>query len=230
MNRRVVFLTTFAAVMLMTFVTYAQERQRQRQPGRMGMMGFGANTGRLLRAESVQKELNITDEQMTKINEALEAGRPGAGQRPNFQDMTDEERTKFREEMEKRSAEQDKKINEILNEQQQKRLKQIRVQLMGAFAFSDEQVGKDLAITDEQRDKIREAFGEIRDAMQDVPQGERAARGREMTEKMNAKVMEILTDEQKAKYKEMVGEPFDVSQLRMGGPGGGPGGGRRGGN
>ena len=29
---------------------------------------------------------------------------------------------------------------------------------------------------------------------------------------MNAKVMEILTDDQKAKYKELLGEPFDVVQ------------------
>ena len=50
-----------------------------------------------------------------------------------------------------------------------------------------------------------------------------------MAEKMNAKVMEILTDEQKAKYKEMLGEPFDVSQIQMGFGGGAGGGGRRGG-
>jgi hypothetical protein len=37
-------------------------------------------------------------------------------------------------------------------------------------------------------------------------------------------ILEILTDDQKAAFEKMKGEKFDVSRLRMGGPGpGGPG-------
>ena len=45
-----------------------------------------------------------------------------------------------------------------------------------------------------------------------------------MREKMQSVMNDILTDEQKETLKGMLGEPFDVAQLRQGrgGPGGGP--------
>ena len=58
MNRRVIFLSALAAVLMMSLVAYGQDRPRQGGPGgRMGMMG----SAMLLRAEAVQKELGITD-------------------------------------------------------------------------------------------------------------------------------------------------------------------------
>ena len=78
-----------------------------------------------------------------------------------------------------------------------------------------EELAKELSITEEQTEKIREACRKCAS-----PCGTRAPAGLpKWREKMNAKVMEILTDEQKAKYKEMLGEPFDVAQLRDGRPG-----------
>jgi hypothetical protein len=177
----------------------------------------------LLRQEAVQKELGISAEQLTKLTDVLEAGPgPGGGGR-NFQDMTDEEQQKLRDEMVKRTAEQDKKIGEVLDAKQAARLKQIRLQVSGAMAFMNEDVVKELKITEEQTGKMRDAM----QAMRDAGQGGGGGPGRwaEMREKMNAKMMEILTEEQKTQYKAMLGEPFDMSQLRMGGPGGG----RRGG-
>jgi Spy/CpxP family protein refolding chaperone len=219
MNRKLVCLSAFAAVMMMACIVSAQDRPRQGGPGRMGMMGGG---GRILRNEAVQKELNITDEQKKKLEEVLSAGGRGPGGGRNFQDMSDDEKAKAREEMEKRSAEQEKKINEILNDKQQARYKQLRLQAAGAMAFMGEDLQKELGITEEQQGKIRDAMRELRESMQGAQSGERSGMG----EKMNAKVMEILTDEQKAKYKTLIGEPFDVTQLRPAGPGG-P---RRGGN
>ncbi|MHB0960124.1 MAG: hypothetical protein ACYC6N_07520 [Pirellulaceae bacterium] len=220
MNRRVVFVSTFAAVVMMSMMAYGQQRQGgQRDRMRMGAI----NSAMLLRAEAVQKELNITEEQKAKLEEMRTEGRGqgGAGQR-NFQDMTEEERQKMREEMVARTAEQEKKIAEILDAQQVARLKQIRLQASGAMGLMNEDVAKELNITEEQRNKMRDAMRDLRESAQaDGGPGGFA----EMREKMNAKVMEILTDEQKAQYKEMQGEPFDVAQLRMGGPGGG----RRGG-
>ena len=52
----------------------------------------------LLRNEAVQKELAVTDEQLTKLKALFEAGR-GPGGNGRFRDMTDEERQKLREEM-----------------------------------------------------------------------------------------------------------------------------------
>ncbi len=218
MNRRVVFVSAFAAVLMMSMVAYGQ------RPGGRGPGGRGMASAMLLRQEAVQKEIGISAEQLTKLKDVLEAGPgPGGGGR-NFQDMTDEERQKLRDEMVKRTAEQDKMIAEVLDAKQAARLKQIRLQVSGAMAFMNEDVVKELKITEEQTGKMRDAMQALRDAGQGGGGGGPGGFA-EMREKMNAKMMEILTDEQKTQYKAMLGEPFDMSQLRMGGPGGG----RRGG-
>lgn len=216
MNRRVIFVSAFAAVLMMSLVAFGQDRPRQRGPG-----GRGMGPAFLLNQEAVQKDLGITPEQAGKLKEVLEARPAGGGQRG--QDMSEEEREKFRAEMEKFVAEQQKKIAGILDEKQLGRLTQIRRQWTGARAVaSDEEFAKALSITDEQKEKIEKALQELRESSRDAGPGGFA----EMREKSNAKVMEILTDEQKAKYKELLGQPFDTTQIRMGGPGGG----RRGGN
>jgi Spy/CpxP family protein refolding chaperone len=216
MNRRMTFLSAFAAVLMMSMVAYGQ---RQGGPGG----GRGMGSGMLLRQEIVQKELNITADQLAKLKDVLEA-RPGGGGQQNPRDMTDEERQKMREEMGKRMAEQEKKIADVLDDKQEARLKQLRLQVGGAMAIMSEDVSKELKITEEQTGKMRAAMQEMRDARQGGGGGPEGFA--EMREKMNAKVMEILTDAQKAQYKEMLGPAFDISKLRMGGPGGG----RRGGN
>jgi hypothetical protein len=217
MNRRVIFVPAFAAVLMMSMVAYGQ------RPGGRGPGGRWITSVRLLRQEAVQKELGVSAEQLAKLKDVLEAGPgPGGGGR-NFQDMTDEEQQKLRDEMVKRTAEQDKKIGEVLDAKQAARLKQIRLQVSGAMALMNEDVAKELKITEEQTGKMRDAMQALRDSAQG---GGGAGGFAAMREKMNAKVMEILTDAQKAQYKEMQGAAFDVSKLRMGGPGGE----RRGGN
>jgi len=216
MNRRVIFLSALAAVLMMTLAAYGQDRPR---PAGQGRMGMGMGSAMLLRNEAVQKELSITDEQMTKLKEVIEVPRGEGGNRPNFRDMSDEEREKAMEEMAKRTAEQEKKIAEILDEKQVARLKQVRRQVSGATGIvNDEELAKELSLTEEQTSKIRQTVQTLRESMREVGGG--GGGFAEVREKMNAEVMKVLTDDQKAKYKELLGEPFDVSQLRRGGPGG----------
>ena len=187
-------------------------------------MGMGMGSAMLLRAEAVQKELGVTEEQVTKLKEVFEAGRGRGGQ--STQSSGHDRRRACRRPARngaKRTAEQEKKIGEILDAKQAARLKQIRLQASGVMAVAmNEELAKELSVTEEQTTKIRGAVQEMRESMRDAGPGGFA----QMGEKMNAKVMEVLTDAQKAKYKEMCGEPFDVAQLRRGGPGGA----RRGGN
>jgi Spy/CpxP family protein refolding chaperone len=182
-------------------------------------MGMGMGSAMLLRNEAVQKELSITDEQMTKLKEVIEVPRGEGANRPNFRDMSEEEREKALEEMAKRTAEQEKKIAEILDEKQVARLKQVRRQVSGATGIvNDEELAKELSLTEEQTSKIRQTVQTLRESMRELGGG--GGGFAEVREKMNAEVMKVLTDDQKAKYKELLGEPFDLSQLRRGGPGG----------
>ncbi len=225
MNRRLVFASAFAAVLMVSVLAYGQRQgQGGRRAGGMGMMGRGMSAAMLLRNEAVQKELGITDEQKTKVSELMAAGREGQGERPDFQNMSQEERQKWMEDRAKAAAEQLKKVAEVLDAKQMARLEEIRIQALGTAAYMDEEVAKKLDITEEQQEKMqaaqREAFQEMRDAASgdERPGPEAMAK---MREKLEAKVKELLTDDQQAKYKELVGKPFDTAQLmQRGGPGG----------
>jgi Spy/CpxP family protein refolding chaperone len=176
--------------------------------GRMG----GAN---LLRRPEVQTELKITDEQKPKIETMLEQLREE--RQGLFQDLRDasaEERQKI---MDKMYADESKRVNAILNPDQQKRFRQISLQQEGPTAAARADVADELKLTDEQKKKVRELLV----AQQEKQRELREAAGGDfqaIREKMEAlrketndKVTALLTDEQKNKWKEMVGTPFTLA-------------------
>jgi Spy/CpxP family protein refolding chaperone len=217
-----------------------------------GMMGGGGGVGFLLRSPQVQKELKMTDEQTAKVGEIQrEAFQPGGGGgaggagggRGNFQNMTDEERAKFFEDMRKRNEETNKKLTAVLSADQNTRLKQIQLWVGGAVGLvNNADAVKELGITDDQKEALKTITDESgkkgRELFQNSGLGpDSTAEDRaKFTEKTNTlrketetECMAVLTDEQKAQFNKMRGEKFelDMSQMGFGGPGG-PGGGRRG--
>jgi len=180
---------------------------------RGGRLGGGISSAMLLQQEPVQKELGLSAEQIAKVNSELSS--TGGDQR-GFRDMSDEERQKAMDERAKLIAEQDRVIAAMLDAKQSERLKQIRIQAMGPLVFMVEPFAKELGISEEQSNKVREAMRSGRQGGGDMA---------EQREKMNATLMENLTADQKAKLKELQGPAFDVSQLQLRWGGGG----RRGG-
>jgi Spy/CpxP family protein refolding chaperone len=180
----------------------------------------GGNPGQLLGRHDVQKELNLSDDQKTKI-EAIrqkqredmqafrQANAPADGGQPDF--------TKLRAEMEKMQKEQQKEFDAILTPDQGKRLKEISIQLGGNGAIMRPEVQTDLGLTDEQKGKIKDLQDKQQAAMQEIR--EKMQNGELDREQMrplmekNRKIMDdelgkILTDAQKAKLKELGGKPF----------------------
>lgn len=209
--------------------------------------GFGGGTQsayQLLNNKSVQEELKLTDEQKSKVKEvvdkifaeAKEKGGGFGGGFKNFKDMSQEEREKaFAKIAEANKATNEKAMKElspVLKEEQLKRLKQIEVQQMRMGAFTDAETGKALAITDQQKEKIK---GIADETGKDAREIQTAIFSKEMdakdgNKKIEAirkdgmdKVLAILTDDQKTKYKAMVGEPFEYRPEFGGGFGGGKG-------
>ena len=79
-------------------------------------------------------------------------------------------------------------------------------------------MAEELGLSDEQKSKLQEVFKSQREAMKDLSQEERREKMKESREAVNAKVKEILTTEQYAKWEKIRDE------RRPGGPGGnGPG-------
>jgi Spy/CpxP family protein refolding chaperone len=159
-----------------------------------------------------------------------------------------------------RARQEKAKLAEILLPHQMKRLTEIYIQVAGVNALQDEDIAKELGITDAQTGAIASIRDANREAMRGLfgppgggpggPGGEgdreaMMARFREAQAKMeearkagDAKILAVLTAEQKAKFEEMKGAKFELPEeaLRAGfggqggfgrGPGG-PGDGKRG--
>jgi hypothetical protein len=117
----------------------------------------------LLRQEAVQADLGLAADLKKKIAAELPERAPGGGGGGgNPRDMTAEQRQKWMEERRARNAEDDKKIAGLLDAKQLERLKQIRVQALGAGALMDETLAKELSITDDQVAKFQSAMQEMR--------------------------------------------------------------------
>lgn len=252
------------AVLVMVAAAEAQPGQgRGRGQGGFGRGGFGGFGGGggymgLVRIEPVQTELKVTEEQKASIDKLAdeqraareqERGDRGGQDRPNFRDLSEEERAARMEEFRKEAAEREAKSREqlaaILDDGQMQRLKQISIQLQGTQALSDDAVAKELGLTDLQKEEIadtreeanREMFEQMRELFQGGPpqDGDRDANRAKIEELRKAadeKVLANLSDDQKQKFEAMKGPKFDMPAGAFGFGGGrfGQGGRRPGGD
>ena len=244
------------AVLMSASVAFAQ-RPGGGQGGFGGFGGGGGSSPLTLAAnEAVQKELNLSDEQVGDIKSLGEKVREEM--QPLFaggfggRDQSEEERTKAREKMtdgmKKVNDKFQPKLNELLEPAQRDRLKQIQIQAAGAQAYQNAEVVAALKLSKEQQEKLAAVSKEFSDKQRELfPRGGFGGGGgaaggerpnfeemqKKMTE-MNAardkQLAEVLTADQKAELEKLKGKTFDVAQLRprFGGPGG-PGGGGGGG-
>lgn len=210
------------------------------QPGPGGFgRGFGGPLTHLSN-KSVQAELKLSDEQKKKVEDANK--KISDLRREKFQGLTredfgnQEKMAKLNKEISDATAKEVKGID--LKSEQEKRLQEITYQQMRTRAFSDEKVQAALKFTDEQKESIKKIGEEQRKAVEEATKGLNPFRDREkFTEATNkvgketeGKIAKVLTDSQKASWKEMKGEAFDYKQdprpMRPGGGTGRPGGNR----
>ena len=226
------------------------EAQQPRQPGG----GFGAVNlyTSVLSNKDLQAELKVTDEQKEKFKAPSEKVTEMNKKRGEIFKSAGMDRDKLKEafadftkESEKVNADVKKSVEEILTADQKKRIGQLEVQVKGMGAFTDEKIAKELSITDAQTSKIKGIVEEYRNDTKDLGgfggggnkggfDKEKAAENQKKRDKLRkaalADIEDTLTADQKTKWKEMTGEPFDTTKL-FGGFGGGftrPGGGTKG--
>ena len=196
-------------------------------PGGFGgrMQASGANKLMMLRSPEVQEEIALTAEQKEQLIDWSESFRE------KMQEKTkDIPRQDFRKRMEiiaELSKEGEKELSQMLKPEQLKRLEQISVQSQGNRALQNPEIQEKLGITAEQKEKLREISSESGKAMRELFGGGRPdpQKFQEIREKMQAlqkkigeQMQNVLTSEQKAKWKELTGEPFDTSKLFQGRP------------
>ena len=139
------------------------------------------------------------------------------------------------------NQEMENKIKEILTSGQYKRYQEISLQQQGAMALMRPDIGDKIGLSDAQRDQIQEIMRNNRPQMGPRPGGEgerpdpekmRAEMEKHRAE-LNAKIVAVLTSNQKSQWQSMLGRPFKIVHPEggrgFGGPGGPGGQGGRGG-
>lgn len=215
MKSKMMWIAAIGAVVGLVGTVEAQPGQGRQGGNRGGFGGGGGGIATLITNPEVQKDIKLGDDQKDKLASWYES----------FQDKLqaktkDLPRNDFRKRFElmaELGKEAEKDIEKILKPEQVKRIKQIGLQVQGNRALTSETVQKQLGITEEQKSKFEKLGEESREAFRkNFQQGQRPdfEKMRELQKQSEEKYQGILTSEQKAKWKELVGEPFDTSKLR----------------
>jgi Spy/CpxP family protein refolding chaperone len=219
--RKLGLLAVAVAVLALTSSASAQQRQRgqrgQGQPPGFGG-GFGGGPLFLLSQKSVQDELKLTEDQ---IKQVTDASKKQTEARQGLRDLDQDARQKKMQEL---NQDSEKAIATILKPDQAKRLNQISLQQQGYRALATPKVAKELGLTDDQLQKLRDISADVRTQMRDLFQGGGGGNREEAQKKIadlnkatTEKAMGVLTADQKTKWKEMTGEPFK-GEIRPAGP------------
>jgi len=208
-----------------------------------GGFGFGAPPGMLgsnvmlLAMPEVGAEVAVRDDQQKQAEELCEDLQEqirSSFANINFEELprlSAEERQKrfedSRKKTEEATKEADGRLSRILDAEQLERLNQLRLQREGVAAFARPEVAKQLGLSDEQQSTIRSIQEASRPQFGGGPGGfgpPDFARIEQQRQKARADILEVLTDDQKAKWTAMTGKEFKFPTPQFGGFGpGGPG-------
>jgi hypothetical protein len=155
----------------------------------------------------VQQDLKMTADQVKRAADAFRKVREAT---VRLDELSEEEIAKKEKEIGKEAA---KTVAGFLAKAQVKRLKQISLQVQGPFA--DGAGARELKITAEQKEKFKKLEAQVKkDMLKIITQAgnnfeEIRKRGLELRNAMREKALKLLSDEQRAKWKEMTGKPFN---------------------
>ena len=255
MKNRSLFTLMVLVILAMTLPVNDVLAQRGRgggRGGRGGMMGGGMggrsiDMGTLLSSQKIRDEVEVTEDQYTEIKTELDEARAkreeerGSEERPNWREMSDEDREAFMKKMEKQRAErskaQAKVVSNVLLPMQVERLDEIRIQLMGVAALANKEIAEKIGVSEDQIEKMKKAVEEsassMRDKMREMFQSGDMENIREkMTElraEMENTALAQLSEAQKKSFEKLKGEKFEIDLRELMGGRGGRGGRGRGG-
>ncbi len=222
-----IYSSLLGLLVAVTLVLVAGSVDAQNRPdgrGRGGPFGGGGGPLDLLQRPDVQAELELLDDQKEAVRELSrtsnerrrEAFTGFAAQFRNREASEEERRAlqdKVREAMQKLNEGTEAGLDFLLPHQRQ-RLSQLEIQFRmrgGGGALGSREVSEGLALTKEQREQLR---NKSRELGQDF-----AKKVAELRRQMQEQLLAELNPEQRAKFKEMVGDPFEF-QDRPPGAGG----------
>jgi Spy/CpxP family protein refolding chaperone len=160
---------------------------------------------------------DLTDEQKERIAKYME-------KLSSLKDTPEDQlEAKIRETFKDELEAPTKEVEKILKPEQLSRLKQIARQQGGPGAYLKPENVTDLKVTDEQKKKIKDINDELQKDTQELRRSAGGGKGgfgplppetqqkiTALTKEASEKAAEVLTAEQKTKWKELTGEPYTV--------------------
>jgi Spy/CpxP family protein refolding chaperone len=213
------------AILLVASTALAQDREgsaprrTSRSGGQFPPFGMVIETDAgkwlLLQREPIIRELGLSDEAIEQLRDAYRQQKESvqAIPRPERADgeSSVEDNLKFheanRELIDRIQQVFLKRVSNILTPEQQTRLQEVYLQNLGVAAFAQQEIADKLQITKEQNTKIRQLLG--LNGWGGRPDSENLGRM-----ERTAKIMELLTEEQREQFQKMQGKRYDLSQLR----------------
>ena len=179
--------------------------------------GGGVSTAMLIGQKSVQEEVKLTEDQVTKAKKVTDdvQAKYGEEMKTAFKDKNREKQTELRKKM---TEETTKGLADVLKPEQAKRIRQIEIQLGGLSVLEREDVAKELKLTEKQKEDLK---GRREDLAKDTKQifqdagkdkdkfAEAMTKVRTLGTESATKFVSSLTDDQKALYKELTGKKFE---------------------
>ena len=180
-----------------------------------GGFGGGSDLFTLLSNESVQKEIELVPSQNEDIEDL------SAKMRDGMQDMfrgmrgaSEEERQEMFDKLRSSREDAEKGLAKILMPKQMERLKQIQVQQQargrGGLSITNSEIAQELGLSQAEIAKLEAKAEQLQEEMR--------TKVAELRKQADDELVKMLTPEQQAKWKKMVGEPFEMV-VERGGPG-----------
>ncbi len=176
-------------------------------------MAFGGDPFSMLNNPSVQKDLELVDDQVQRIRDInAEFSKQISEQMKSFQGdggSLDLSRARELGDMIRQLKEQQKsELDNILLPHQQDRLKQVSLQMqmqaMGAARALSSKLAEELGISDEQKERLKKRQQELDNELQEKIKAWRDQARKEL--------LKELTPEQRRKLEEMLGATFEMKQ------------------
>ncbi|MFL5341066.1 MAG: hypothetical protein ACJ8F7_13045 [Gemmataceae bacterium] len=171
----------------------------------------------LYRQDDIGRSLNLTPEQINRLNRATESLQTRYG--TDFErlgTLSDRERgQRYNELMRNYYSDWNKATNDIFNDQQRTRYGQLELQYRGIDAFSDPDLQRRLNLTDEQRTRLRDLDTWNQQQMQGLPNRMRTAGDRgadiwsDYRKQSSERLNQILTPEQRQTWSQLTGEAYN---------------------
>jgi hypothetical protein len=208
--RYLIPLAVSCTILSLVFASHAVAQRRDRGGLRPGEVSLA----RLLTIETVQKELKLSDKQKAaaaEINSGLTEERHKL-----FAEVAKEshERGKKVKELEERTA---AKVKKLLDEPQQKRLREILIQVNGASELMKTDIQEELRLTAEQREKLVEVSRANAKARREELanyEGDKAAKIVELQHNADKKLLALLTEVQREQFEKLKGKTIAIDLFK----------------